>query len=85
MQCTRHEGVNGADVDKFRKLIVDRGGSHSCRRCWVSQKYCATGEDMLQKCQWPNVVVPLARAVVEHEAGRGIVQQVGFTGEFGGD
>ena len=40
---------------------------------------------MLQKCQWPNVVVPLARAVVEHEAGRGIVQQVGFTGEFGGD
>lgn len=50
MQCKAHQGVSGAEVDGFRRLIVDGGGGHSCRRCWVSQKYCATGEDVGNSC-----------------------------------
>jgi hypothetical protein len=41
---------------------MDRTVKNNCRRCWVSQKYCATGEGMDKRCQWPNVVVPLAYA-----------------------
>jgi superfamily II DNA helicase RecQ len=85
MQCTAHSGITGIEVDGFRRGIRDRGGSHSCRRCWISQKYCATGESISNRCQWPNVVVPLARAVAEHEAGVQIIRQCGFRGELGGD
>jgi hypothetical protein len=38
-----------------------------------------------QRCQWPNVVVPLARAMIEHEQGQRLVREVGFAGELGGD
>jgi superfamily II DNA helicase RecQ len=41
--CSEWVGLTGADMDKFRR---DGKGTHSCRRCWVSQKYCATGEDI---------------------------------------
>jgi hypothetical protein len=85
MQCMKHAGLTGVDVDRFRRLVVDGGGAHSCRRCWVSQKYCATGVDVMQQCQWPNVVIPLARSVVAHEQGERIVREVGFLGELGGD
>jgi len=85
MQCTAHSGITGIEVDRFRRGIRDGGGSHSCRRCWVSQKYCATGEDISNRCQWPNVVVPLARAVAELEAGVEIIRQCGYRGELGGD
>lgn len=85
LQCTAHPGTTGLEVDRFRKMIQDRGGIHSCRRCWVSQKFCATGRDGGNPCQWPNVVVPLARAVAGTEMGREIIQRCGFTGKLGGD
>jgi hypothetical protein len=85
MQCTAHAGVTEIDVDRFRRGIRDVGESHSCRQCWVSQEYCATREDISNKCQWPNVVVPLARAVAEEECGAQIVRQCGYEGELGGD
>ena len=86
MQCTAFPGVTGAELDSFRRGIVDQGGSHSCRRCWVSQKYCATGQDVGRRCQWPNVVVPLARvAACEEGGGAFIVRQCGYAGELGGD
>jgi hypothetical protein len=50
MQCRAHQGVRGVNVDKFRRLVVDGGGSYSYRRCWVNQKYCATGEDVGNRC-----------------------------------
>jgi superfamily II DNA or RNA helicase len=62
MQCTAWEHGTGAGADAFRRKIVDRTARDNCRRCWVSQKYCATGEGMDKRCQWPNVVVPLAYA-----------------------
>jgi hypothetical protein len=84
MQCTKHAEVTGVEVDRFRGGIRDGGGGHSCRRCWVSQKYCATGLDISNKCQWPNVVVPLARAVAEMEMGRAIIRECGYQGEMEG-
>ena len=85
MQCTAHAGVTGIELDAFRRRIRDGGGSHSCRRCWVSQKYCATGEDVANRCQWPNVVVPVARVVAGEEKGVEIIRQCGYRGELGED
>jgi hypothetical protein len=85
LQCTAYLGVTGPEVDRFRREIRDAGGSHSCRRCWVSQKYCATREHTNNQCQWPNVVVPLARAAAEVEEGAQIVRRCGYRGELGGD
>jgi superfamily II DNA helicase RecQ len=84
MQCTAYTGVTGLELDGFRRQIRDGGGSHSCRRCWVSQKYCATGEDIGNRCQWPNVVVPLARAAGELDEGARIIRECGYQGELGG-
>jgi superfamily II DNA helicase RecQ len=85
LQCTAYPGMTGMEVDRFRQGIRDGGGTHSCRRCWVSQKYCATGEDVGNRCQWPNVVVPVARAAAEDEAGIDIIRQCGYKGELGGE
>lgn len=85
MQCKQHAEVTGAGLDVFRRMIVDGEESHSCRRCWVSQKYCATGKDIRNQCQWPNVVVLLARAIAELYKGVEIIRRYGFTGELGGD
>jgi superfamily II DNA helicase RecQ len=62
MQCTAWERASGEEADQFRRKIVDRTVRNNCRRCWVSQRYCATREGMDKRCQWPNVVVPLAYA-----------------------
>jgi hypothetical protein len=51
LQCRKHAGLNGADVNGFHRLVVDGGGTHNCRCCWISQKYCATGVDVAQRCQ----------------------------------
>jgi hypothetical protein len=80
MQCNRDAEVNTRVVDGFRQKIRDGGGGHSCRRCWVSQKYCATGEKWENKCQWPNVVIPVAYAAMVIEEGQEIVQGLGFKG-----
>jgi hypothetical protein len=85
LQCTRHTGMTGMQLDGFRRGIRDAGGSHSCRRCWVSQKYCATGEDIGNRCQWPNIVVPLARAAGEEDMGRQLIRECGYEGELGDD
>ena len=50
VQCTAYPGVTGLEVDRFRREIRDAGGSHSCRQCWVSQKYCATRETTNNPC-----------------------------------
>jgi hypothetical protein len=50
MQCEAHAGITGLDLDQFQQGIHDWGGIHSCWRCWVSQKYCATGESMENRC-----------------------------------
>ena len=66
-------------ADEFRVKIRDRTVKNNCRRCWVSQKYCATGEGMDKRCQWPNVVVPLAFAARLTDRGMGAMRQLGFT------
>jgi hypothetical protein len=87
MQCKVHarEGVTGLEVDRFQKRITDRTSKNNCRKCWVSQKYCATGEDKDKGCQWPNVVVPLARAAAQDSKGVAIIRQCRYSGEFRGE
>ncbi|CAO2655088.1 Nn.00g101520.m01.CDS01, partial [Neocucurbitaria sp. VM-36] len=80
MGCNEDAEVNVRVVDGFRREVRDGGGSHSCRRCWVSQKYCATGESMENRCQWPNIVIPLAYTAMAMEGGQEIVREVGFQG-----
>jgi hypothetical protein len=82
--CTAWERASGADADTFRKKIVDRTVKNNCRRCWVSQKYCATGEGMENRCQWPNVVIPLAYAARLTRLGIQTIREAGF-GETGDD
>jgi len=76
--CTAWERASGAEADRFRRKIVDRTVKNNCRRCWVSQKYCATGEGMENRCQWPNVVIPLAYAARLTRLGIQIIQEAGF-------
>lgn len=83
-QCTGWERASGAEADEFRKKIVDRTVRNNCRRCWVSQKYCATGEGMDKRCQWPNVVVPLAYAARLTRSGIKAMGELGFA-EIGDD
>ena len=40
----RHAEVNTRVLEEFRRKIRDSGGGYSCRRYWVSLKYCAIGE-----------------------------------------
>lgn len=82
MQCNAYRGMTGRELDEFRKEIRDGGDCHSCRRCWVSQKYCATGEKATNRCQWPNVVIPLARAALEIAQGVEAVRECGFQGDI---
>ena len=65
-------------ADRFRVNIRDRTVKNNCRRCWVSQKYCATGEGVDKRCQWPNVVVPLAFAARLTRGGIRAMSELGF-------
>jgi hypothetical protein len=83
MQCKAHAGMTGLDLDQFQQGIHNQGGIHSCRRCWVSQKYCATRESIENRCQWPNVVVPLARTAATTDVGEQIIQEkCGYAGKL---
>lgn len=81
MQCEAEEPYTGRELDRFRRGVRDSGDCHSCRRCWVSQRWCATGQDINNKCQWPNVVIPLVRVATGIEEGLAIVRQCGFQGD----
>ncbi|KAF9729764.1 hypothetical protein PMIN01_12628 [Paraphaeosphaeria minitans] len=81
MLCTAQPMMMGRDMDEFRRGVRDAGNCHSCRRCWVSQKWCATGQDVANSCQWPNIVIPVARAATGIADGLEIIRQCGFQGE----
>jgi hypothetical protein len=83
MLCPGLWGLDGQEVDRFRGMIVDGGGGHSCRRCWMIRKFCTTGRDVAKPCQWPNVVVPVVRAVAIEPQGRAIARACGFQGDCG--
>jgi superfamily II DNA helicase RecQ len=78
MQCTAWERALGMQADGFRAKMQDRMVKNNCRRCWVSQRYCATGEGMDKRCQWPNVVVPLAFAARLTRNGIRAMGELGF-------
>jgi superfamily II DNA helicase RecQ len=81
MQCVQDAECDWRVVDKFRmgvKMGQNWKQSHGCFRCWVSQRYCATGEGFSNKCQWPNVVIPLVRTAVLLEEGQRVIGECGF-------
>ena len=78
MQCTAWARGTGMQADEFRVKMRDQTVKNNCRRCWVSQKYCATGEGMDKQCQWPNVVVPLAFAARLTRDGIRAMGELGF-------
>lgn len=71
-------GLSDEECDRFRKRIRYEGSSHSCHRCGISQKLCATGQDSQAKCQWPNVLVPIMCGMIKTAAGVAVLQRVGF-------
>jgi superfamily II DNA helicase RecQ len=81
MQCYRQSPFTAPELDQFRRGVRDAGDCHSCRRCWVSQKWCATGQDVGSRCQWPNVVIPVVRAATGVEDGLEVIRECGFQGE----
>ena len=50
MQCTAWARGTGMQADEFRVKRWDQTVKNNCQRCWVSQKYCATGEGMDKQC-----------------------------------
>lgn len=83
--CRQYEGLRADRLDAFRRMVRYGPDSHSCTKCGVSQEYCATREDSRLRCQWPNVVLPVARAAVGVDHGIQIIRDSGFEGEIGGD
>jgi superfamily II DNA helicase RecQ len=79
----RDLGLSEEECDGFRQMIRYEGGSHSCHRCGISQKLCATGRDDKAKCQWPNVLVPMLRGLRKARGGMAVLGRVGFDGEEG--
>ncbi len=56
LECTvrkRQEiGLDEAECDRFRGTMQSESKSHSCHRCGISQRLCATRQDNKVKCQW---------------------------------
>jgi hypothetical protein len=80
----RYQGLSQGELDGFRQQIRYGIESHSCMKCGVSQKFCATGEETTKRCQWPNVLVPVVRAAVGFKEGIEIIRGVGYNGELSG-
>lgn len=83
--CQRFRGLGQVTCDEFRIKIRYERGSHTCMKCGISQKLCATGEDRKARCQWSNVLVPVVKVAVETVGGLEIVRKAGFEEELGGD
>jgi superfamily II DNA helicase RecQ len=90
-QCGRNwPGQSMRDLERFRGRISYEKSSHTCHRCGISQRYCATKERVENACQWPNVVVPILVAMVYGEpGGAGTVEariqqfrELGYEGEM---
>jgi superfamily II DNA helicase RecQ len=84
-RCRKYYGLTTEALDGFRRLVRYGLDSHSCMKCGVSQVYCATRQDINNACQWPNVVLPVARAAVGVVEGIRIIREAGFEGELSGD
>jgi superfamily II DNA helicase RecQ len=84
-RCRGYGGMTAEALDAFRRLVRYGPDSHSCMKCGVSQAYCTTGQDVSNKCQWPNVVIPVARAAAGLGGGIRMIREAGFRGELDGD
>jgi superfamily II DNA helicase RecQ len=82
LECTKHLDLAQQACDEFRRQIVYEKNSHSCTKCGISQKLCATGVKGGMKCQWPNIMIPIVRAGMANEKAFSILQKAGYEGEF---
>lgn len=83
--CRRYEGMTDGGLKQFRGLIRYHADTHSCMKCGISQVYCATGDDIREKCQWGFVLTPVVRSAIAIQQGVDIIQEVGFTGDLSGN
>ena len=82
MRCQREKDLTQRACDEFRQLVQYEVRSHSCTKCGVSQKFCATGREDGRACQWLNVVVLIVRAVMGCNEGVELIRGVGYKGEY---
>jgi len=81
-RCQKRAELTQAACDEFRRQIRYEVKSHSCTKCGISQKFCATGVGEGMRCQWPNVLIPMVRtAMGSGELGARILRRAGFEGE----
>jgi superfamily II DNA helicase RecQ len=81
VNCTQREDVSASRCDELREMIGYEASSHSCHRCGISQKLCATGRDSKAKCQWSNVLVPILRGLMLVKSGMAVLSRLGFEGD----
>lgn len=64
--CSRlHERKGQEHIDMLRKRVRYRTDVHTCMRCGISQHLCTTGEDINSACQWPHVLMPVVRGLLD--------------------
>jgi hypothetical protein len=80
--CRRVTQLSQEACDEFRRQIRYEVKSHSCTKCGISQRFCATGIGERLDCQWPNVAVPIVRAAMGSVEGFEVIQRISYKGEF---
>jgi len=76
------QGVYDRECNEFRRRIRYEVSSHSCHKCGISQKLCATGRDEKAKCQWSNVMAPVLLSLTKIGAGVDVFERAGFEGNM---
>ena len=79
--CTAHDGISESRCDELRQKMWCEASSHSCHRCRMSQKVCATGQDSEAKCQWPHILMPILQGLTTRREGMAVLERVGFDGD----
>ena len=81
VECTMRNEINERECDGLRYKIRYNPHTHSCYRCGISQRICATGQDNKAKCQWPNVVIPILRGLMMTTDGVARLRRAGWEGD----
>jgi len=83
--CRKFSHLSQAAYDEFRGTIWYEKSSHTCTKCGISQKLCATAEDTEARCRWSNVLVPVVRAAMGTAAGLDVIRKAGYDARPGDD
>lgn len=84
--CRRGGGLAQAALDKFRRGIrYQAEQSYACWKCGIQQRLCGRDDVESGQCRWPNVLVPMVRAVTQDdECVEHVLRKLGYAGATGG-